>query len=149
MPAWLGWRITVSAAALYGHPPLAKYPLPKSPLAKRVGQLIGAEQAHLDPDLTLADFVARCGASERAVRDHINRDLGFDHFRGFLGHHRVREACRRIADPAHATDKLITIAHDCGFASLASFNRVFRAETGRTPSEFRAAPSFEERSAGI
>jgi AraC-like DNA-binding protein len=36
-----------------------------------------------------------------------------------------------------AGDKLITVALDCGFNSLATFNRVFKELAGRTPSEYR------------
>jgi len=50
-----------------------------------------------------------------------------------------------LADPARAGDKLIAIALDSGFSSLASFNRAFQTVEGRPPSAFRAAPTFEER----
>ncbi len=85
-----------------------------------------------------ADVVKAMGASERQVRRLINQ-LGYDHFRAFVNASRVAEARRRLADPAHRADKLIAIAFDCGFASLASFNRVFRDMEGRPPSAFRAA----------
>lgn len=65
--------------------------------------------------------------------------MGFDHFRSFLNHYRVMEACRLLADPRRSADKLIAIALDSGFASLPSFNRVFRATEARTPSEYRDA----------
>ncbi|MEH3100611.1 helix-turn-helix domain-containing protein [Sphingomonas adhaesiva] len=72
------------------------------------------------------------------MRTLINHELGYDHFRTFLNHHRVAEA-RRLLDDRHRTDKLVTVALDSGFASLASFNRAFRAIEGRTPSDYRAA----------
>ncbi|TFI57415.1 AraC family transcriptional regulator [Sphingomonas parva] len=115
---------------------------------------------HLDPDLTFAGFVQRMSAPEKAVRRLVNHALGFDHFRAFLNHHRVVEAKRRLGDPARASDKVIAIALDSGFASLPSFNRVFRELEGCTPSAYRAAalagaaapppesrPGFEQRSA--
>jgi AraC-like DNA-binding protein len=108
-------------------------------LRGRLRTLIDVERAHLDPDLTFASFAERMNAPERAVRELVNRALGFDHFRSFLNHYRVREACALLADPARAGDKLIIIAFDSGFASLPSFNRAFRAERACTPSEFREA----------
>ena len=77
------------------------------------------------------------GAPEKTVRQLVNHRLGHDHFRAFLNANRVAEARRRLADPAHAGDKLITIALDSGFASLASFNRAFQAIESRPPSAFR------------
>jgi AraC-like DNA-binding protein len=109
-----------------------------TPLARRLRKLIEDERVHLDPELTFAGFVARMGAPERAVRQLINHRLGHDHFRSFLNAHRMEEARRLLADPARASDKLIAIALDSGFASLASFNRVFRAAQGCTPSAYRA-----------
>ncbi len=117
-------------------------------LAERLRVLIEVEQVHLEPDLTFADFARRIGAPEKTVRGFINHRLGHDHFRAFLNAHRVAEARRRLADPAHAGDKLITIALDSGFASLASFNRAFQAVEGQPPSVFRIPrndpPSSEE-----
>lgn len=104
---------------------------------RRVLALMEKDRVFLDPDLTFAAFVARTGMTERAVRTLINQELGYDHFRTFLNHYRVAEARRllRERDPA---EKLITLALDSGFASLASFNRVFRAIEGRSPSDYRA-----------
>ena len=107
-------------------------------LILRLNILIETERVHLDPELTFAQFVERMAAPERAVRMLINRQLGFDHFRAFLNHHRVAEARRLLADKTH-DDKLIAIAHDSGFASLASFNRAFRVIVGCSPSAYRAA----------
>ncbi|HET9428611.1 MAG TPA: helix-turn-helix domain-containing protein [Allosphingosinicella sp.] len=108
-------------------------------LRQRLAGLIEEERIHLDPDLTFADFVQRTGASERVVRRLVNHELGFDHFRSFLNHYRMMEARALLADPNRAGDKLIAIAMDSGFASLPSFNRVFRAIEGRTPSDYRNA----------
>lgn len=105
-------------------------------LHRRLSALMDTEKLFLDPDLTFAAFVDRMGAPERTVRTLINHALGYDHFRTFLNYYRVAEARRRLDDP-HCTDKLITVALDSGFASLASFNRAFRAIEGCTPSDYR------------
>lgn len=107
-------------------------------LHRRLSGLMETERVFLDPELTFAAFVDRMGASERTVRTLINHELGYDHFRTFLNHYRVAEA-RRLLSDQDRDDKLIAIALDSGFASLASFNRAFRAIEGRTPSDYRAA----------
>jgi len=145
---WLARRIfDVRSGVLSfdGRPGVAALALPAEDAAldgamrRRLMTLIDVERAHLDPDLTFATFAERMNAPQRAVRELVNRALGFDHFRSFLNHYRVKEACVLLGDPARADDKLINIAFDSGFASLPSFNRVFRAERGCTPSEFRVA----------
>lgn len=108
-------------------------------LHRRLRDLMEKERIFLDPGLTLARFVSLMGASERTVRNLVNHELGFDHFRTFLNHHRVDEARRLLEDRSRAGDKLVAIALDSGFASLASFNRAFRTVEGRSPSEYRAS----------
>jgi AraC-like DNA-binding protein len=108
-------------------------------LRQRLRTLIEVDRIHLDPDLTFTTFVQRMHAPERTVRRLVNQELGFDHFRSFLNHFRLVEARNRLADSCRSTDKLIAVALDSGFASLASFNRVFRAAEACTPGQFRQA----------
>lgn len=107
-------------------------------LHRRLSVLMEKERVFLDPELTFSAFVARMGAPERAVRILVNRELGHDHFRSFLNHYRVAEARRLLSEQGRTDDKLVAIALDSGFASLASFNRVFRAIQGCAPSQYRA-----------
>lgn len=147
--AWLAGRVLTVREDVLTFGVAGAGPVPNSPtldadhsrneeLYRRLNVLIQTEQVHLDPDLTFTRFVERMSAPERAVRTLINRHLGFDHFRTFLNHHRVAEARRLLEDPSR-DDKLVAIALDSGFASLASFNRAFRAIEGRSPSAYRAA----------
>lgn len=108
-------------------------------LNARLQALVDVDRVHLDPDLTFDRFVSLMGAPDRAVRRLINHQLGYDHFRTFLNAHRLVEARRRLADPAHRHDKLIAVAMDSGFSSLASFNRVFRDAESCSPGTFRQA----------
>jgi len=108
-------------------------------MRRRLAALMDTQRIFLDPELTFASFVDHMGASERAVRRLINHELGYDHFRAFLNQYRIAEARRLLADPIRADEKLIVIALDSGFASLASFNRAFRAIQGCAPSEYQTA----------
>ena len=156
--AWLASLVVCVEVRPLGTSPVQAVPASLAPedpaearLAQRLRTLVEVERIHLDPDLTFAGFVRAMGAPERTVRRFVNHRLGHDHFRAFLNAQRMDEARRLLADPARADDKLIAIAHDAGFASLASFNRVFLATEGVSPSAWRAAkavsPRFEERSA--
>lgn len=153
MLAFTGWLLKLDfgpeARASAARP--ASDDTPDPALEARLRALMEVRKLHLDPELTFAGFVQAMGAPERSVRRLINRQLGHDHFRTFLNAWRVEEARRILADPARRGDKLIGVAMDSGFASLASFNRAFRELEGRTPSAYReaAAPGSEERSAGF
>ena len=106
-------------------------------LLRRLDALL-AEGIHLDPGLTIAGLARRLAASEARTRRLINHRLGHGHFRTFLNAHRVAAAKARLADPARADEPITSIAHDSGFAALASFNRAFRAAVNETPSAYRA-----------
>ena len=41
------------------------------------------------------------------------------------------------SDPAAAKKQVLQIALDLGYASIAPFNRAFKAATGKTPTEYR------------
>lgn len=124
-------------------------------LTARLDHLMQDKRIFLDPQLSFDTFVTQMQAPEKTVRALVSQELGFDHFRQFLNHYRIDEARRLLKDPARSEDKLITIAFDSGFASLATFNRVFRELEGCAPSRFRSAPrnknaqpsGFEKRSA--
>lgn len=176
--AFTGWLLQLRLLVSEGGHPAAKanwaVAAPRSvpptteadPLGERLRTLVEVDRVHLDPDLTFDRFVSLMGAPDRVVRRLINHQLGYDHFRTFLNAHRMVEARRRLADPAHRHDKLIAVAMDSGFSSLASFNRVFQEAESCAPSAFRQAalaraesasataadpptPSFEKRLAGF
>ena len=146
---WLAWRLLAVHADMFTFGAVGETSVPGEAAPKlrsrqdkelhgRLSVLMDTERLFLDPELTFAAFVERMGAPERAVRTLVNHDLGYDHFRTFLNHYRVAEA-RRLLGDRHNSDKLIIVALDSGFASLASFNRVFRAIEGCTPSAYRVA----------
>lgn len=112
-------------------------PDPDAALLARLEALMTGERPYLDPDLTVSRFAARLGVPEAVLRRLINHRLGFGHFRNFLNLYRVEEAKRRLRTGPAAGNKMISIAFDSGFASLASFNRAFRQIVGRSPTAFR------------
>lgn len=144
------WFLQINPASVPAAPATAPTapPTAETRLLQRIDELIRVEQVHLDPDLTFADFARRLGAPEPAVRQQINQRLGHRHFKSFLNSHRVAEARRRLTDPAHAGDKMIAVAFDSGFASLPSFNRVFRELEGCSPSDLRAKSTSKAPIAG-
>jgi transcriptional regulator GlxA family with amidase domain len=119
-------------------PPLHRPEPAANPALARLQRLMEEERLHLDPELTFPTFVEAMGMPERTVRRLINHELGYEHFRSFLNAYRVEAAKRLLSDPARCQDKLVGVALDSGFASLPSFNRVFKELDGRTPSAFRA-----------
>ena len=95
------------------------------------------DQIYLDPELNLPKLANRLRAPEHRVRKLINQDLGYRNFRTFINEHRVAATKAALADPARADESITALALSAGFASLPSFNRVFKDMTGDTPSAWR------------
>jgi AraC-like DNA-binding protein len=58
-------------------------------------------------------------------------------FYKFINEFRIRDVKEKLLDPAFSHYSVLGIGLDCGFNSKTSFNRIFKEETGSTPSEFK------------
>lgn len=108
-----------------------------SPLARKILAILEADRAYRAPELTLSELARRLEAPEHQIRAAINSELGFRNFSAFVNSYRLRDVIEALRDKAQGETPIATIALDAGFGSIASFNRVFKAETGKTPNEFR------------
>lgn len=93
-----------------------------------------------EPDLSLADLAARLGANTAYLSRAINEGLGVN-FNEMINQMRAEEAARLIDRDDRSP--LLHIALEAGFNSKATFNRVFRAVHGISPSERRRLISKE------
>lgn len=87
--------------------------------------------------LTVAGLAEKVGVPEHQLRRLINRELGFRNFSAFLNARRIEDAKSLLSDPAMAKKQVLQIALDLGYASIAPFNRAFKAATDQTPTEYR------------
>ncbi|MEM8556767.1 MAG: helix-turn-helix transcriptional regulator, partial [Bacteroidota bacterium] len=94
------------------------------------------DRPYLDPTLRLSDLAARVGVGERTLSDVLSSVLGAT-FYDLVNGYRVQEAQARLRDPATAHLTVLAVGMEAGFSSKASFNRVFKARTGETPSAYR------------
>ncbi|MDJ0921268.1 MAG: helix-turn-helix domain-containing protein [Henriciella sp.] len=97
------------------------------------------ENEHLfrEQGLSIGMLAQKLNVPEHQLRALINKGLGYRNFAAFLNQYRLGDAKQALSDPAQARIPILTIAMDSGYASLATFNRAFKAEVGQTPSDFR------------
>jgi AraC-like DNA-binding protein len=88
-----------------------------------------------DATLTRETLARNLDTSPRTLSRVLNEGLG-QSFNEFVNRLRVQAVAAELADGSRDRD-LLQIAFDAGFNSKASFNRAFKAYTGRTPSDFR------------
>lgn len=113
-------------------------------LAARLSRLLQDEDIHTEPDLRMGDLAARLGQPEHRISRCISACLDFPNFNRLINHHRITQARRDLAAPDE-TRSILEIALDCGFATVGPFNRAFKAETGLTPRDYRAANARRDR----
>ena len=132
----VGWRRSHSLPAAVGRSRARPLTNQEAGLGDRILRLMTEEAIYAQPDLKVADLARLLGEAEYKVSRSI-AGLGFGNFNQMANHFRIEEAKRRLADPALRRLPILTIAYDCGFASIGPFNRAFKAETGLTPQAFR------------
>ncbi|MEO0557690.1 MAG: AraC family transcriptional regulator [Bacteroidota bacterium] len=139
-----GWTHTLPRHPVAPPPPVERqetYGITDDALTRHTNalrQLVESERPYLDPDLTLPALAMRLGLGDKELSYVLNAGLGTG-YTDYINGLRVQEAKRRLSDAAHAEATVLQIGLDAGFASKATFNRVFKRITGQTPSAFRAS----------
>ena len=99
-------------------------------LLMRIFSFVGANYAS---DCSLRLLASRLGYSYVYLSRYFRERTGLT-FSEYVARTRIGEACARLTG---TEDSVTQIAPDCGFASLRSFRRTFRAQTGLSPAEYR------------
>lgn len=140
--ALVGWR---SGAVHY--PVFADASEPASSSAEAGSTTRYAEQARLwrsrvvdagwwrDESLDLATLAAHLSTSPRTLSRTLSQGMG-QNFRDFIGRIRVESVAAALHDRDNELS-ILDLALAAGFNSKASFNRMFLAVTGLTPSAYR------------
>lgn len=123
-------------------------PQAASPHVRDLLALMEDEALYLDLQLRLSDVARKLRLPEVEVRALIRDSLGYGHFRNFLNSYRVAHAKALLSDPKREGEKIVAIGFDSGFASLPSFQRVFKRETGLPPGAWRRAVRAGKAAAG-
>jgi len=109
-----------------------------SELNDRLVEFLEKEKPFLDPDLSLEDLSKKLGVSRHKLSAVINQFQKMNFFE-LINSYRVKEVIKMMANPAESAKKMYELGYDAGFNSKASFYRVFKQMTHKTPVEFKAA----------
>ena len=137
---WLGFDGLSHASTRFPKISALSQPLPQKTPAKLdvadIRKRILHAGWHRDEDLSISQLAQRLGTNETYLSQAINRGSGFN-FNRFINEIRVKEVCDQLAKD-DGSRSLLDIALGAGFASKATFNRVFKETTGMTPSQWRS-----------
>jgi AraC-like DNA-binding protein len=102
----------------------------------RIIEVTVKDKLYLDRDLTIHNISERTGISRHHITQVLNEKYGKNFFT-FINEYRVKEVKKIFSDPRYNHYTILAVAFDAGFNSKASFNSIFKSQTGLTPSEYR------------
>lgn len=102
---------------------------------ENVRKLMEVDEAYLNPELNLSELAQQAKMSRAQLSETINS--GFKkNFNDFVNMYRVEAFKNKIKEDKHKQFSILGIAHECGFNSKATFNRVFKKLTNNSPTEY-------------
>jgi AraC-like DNA-binding protein len=99
-------------------------------------RLMEEKKPFLNPTLTLARLAEMLQVSPHNLSEVINTQEE-KNFYDFVNDYRIEQVKKDLVNPAKQHLKILSLALEAGFNSKASFNTIFKEETGMTPSEYR------------
>lgn len=108
-------------------------------LSQRILQIVEDEHFLTNADVKVADMAAHLGVHDYLVTQCITGDLEFRNFNHLMNTHRIKHVKEQLSDPNNHQKRISSIAFDCGFNSIGTFNRAFKNEVGITPRAYQAS----------
>ena len=105
-------------------------------LAVDIRKYLDERKPWLDPDYNLEQMARDLNQTRHHLSQTINEQMGKNFFQ-LVNQYRVAEFKRLVLDPHLSHLTFLGLAFDAGFNSKSSFNRIFKEETGVTPSEYK------------
>jgi AraC-like DNA-binding protein len=102
----------------------------------RVKLYMEKQRPYLDSMLKIDDLALRVSLSPKLLSTLINRQFEVNFFE-YINGYRLKEVKSYLADPEMSDLSAIELAFRAGYNSKSSFNRLFKLETGITPSQYR------------
>ncbi|MFN2395840.1 MAG: helix-turn-helix domain-containing protein [Bacteroidales bacterium] len=93
------------------------------------------KKPHLDPELTISTLAKEMNTGSDYLSGILNGRLNKNFF-DFVNFYRVEEFKNLCKNQYDKNTTIMGLAWDAGFNSKATFNRVFKKTTGKTPGEF-------------
>jgi len=102
-------------------------------VVKKINRYIVEEKAFLNPALKIWDIVQNTGINRSYISQTINSEYNYS-FNHYINKLRIETACNILKENNHLC--IESVAYECGFNSLPTFNRAFKKFTGTLPSKF-------------
>lgn len=104
--------------------------------SESLDRLMVKEKLYLHETLTLRMLAQRLEV-EPNLLSHILNNVLRKSFHDYVNEFRIQEVTRKMHSKEFRHLKIVEVAYECGFNSKATFNRVFKKLTGKSPSDYR------------
>lgn len=105
-------------------------------LESKLESILKKERPYLDEGLTLNKLANLLETTDKKLSTFLNQHLHTT-FYDLINHERVTLVKEKLQSRDFDKYTLLGIAYESGFKSKTSFNRIFKKETGVSPSEYR------------
>ncbi|MEE9363595.1 MAG: helix-turn-helix domain-containing protein [Cellulophaga sp.] len=115
---------------------VSKFTESSDELKVKIEEVLKNKEIYLNPDLTLRNLAEKINLSERKLSVFLNNEIQVS-FYDLINSYRVTEAKRRLFSGDYEKYTIEGIGHSCGFKSRSSFFKIFKKETGVSPSAYK------------
>ncbi len=105
-------------------------------LTKTIFYHLHTQKPYLNPDYSLQMMAEELHISRHKLSHVINIGLQKNFYK-LINEFRVLEVKEMLVNPEYERYTVLGIGLECGFNSKTSFNRIFKEETGLTPTEYK------------
>lgn len=102
----------------------------------RLEKVLINDKPYLDESLTLSKLADLIPTSDKKLSTFLNQHLNIT-FYDMINAYRVESVKEKILSDNYTHLSLLGIAYESGFNSKTSFNRIFKNQTGLSPSEYK------------
>jgi len=106
-------------------------------LISGINSLLNEDKRYLTHNLKMIDLANELNVSEYKISRAIRHHFAAANFNQFINSLRVEYAKNLLEQQESQSWSILVIAMESGFSSLATFNRVFKAQLGYGPNEHR------------
>lgn len=107
---------------------------------QKVTDYLNTKKPYLNPDFNFQMMVDSLDISRQNLSQVINASQK-KNFHKIINEYRIEEVKKMMLNPRYNHYSFLGMAFECGFSSKTSFNRIFKEETGQTPSEYKRSLS--------
>lgn len=102
----------------------------------RVSRHMEQARPYLNSNLRLEDLAHQVSLSPKLLSNLINREFDCNFFE-YVNRYRLAEVKAALTDPEQVDTSVLDVALRAGYNSKTTFNRLFKQDTGVTPSQYR------------